>query len=1005
MKEKQPFMVLLIDKNIHDADLVQQASTTYDIDQLRLLQVNDLESALESLSQGRIDVVLWDSSVKDEPASGTALRIHAQALQVPIVMLDAIDSETTLFKGDRVNLQQCLLKQPVNESKLLESIQCAIDQQQLHIALAQQTRELQCCEARFHNLEIVYEFSRQLGYTLNYEELVRLMLDHLDVVVPHDVSASVLITGEVCNLSIQQNCLLTSEVQQEIQQRLFKTFTRIKGNNISFQGERCSLNLLDSKLFDENKPPMTRLGSCFQVPIVTADTNEVVGLLFVGAEAEETFTEEQVRLLYTIANQASVSIQRLRKLLAAEQQHLENLVANLPEGVLLLDADCRIIVANPAAWKYLAIMLNEVSGNKLTHLGEQAIEVFLAPPPPGKFCHEVILEGVVFEIVAQELPAKVASQSQNWLLVIRDVTERQKAEENLRVRDRAVLASSNGIIIADARLPDLPIIYVNPAFESITGYTAAEVIGKNCRFLQGAETNQLALEELRIALRQGKDCSVILHNYRKDGSPFWNELNISPIYDTNGAITHFVGIQTDISERKKTEEQLRYHAFYDNLTKLPNRAFFMNRLIEVIKLSEQPNYNFFAVLFLDLDRFKNINDSLGHIVGDELLVTIAQRLENSLRSQDTVARLGGDEFAILLENIQSMTEVTQIANRIHQALSLPIYLEGQEVFTTASIGIVMASGKSHPDYSQYDKPEDLLRDADIALYQAKALGKARYEVFDKKMHAYAVKLLQLENDLRRAINSEEFQLYYQPIINLSTKQVTGFEALIRWQHPEKGMVSPVDFIPIAEETGVIVEIGWWTLFKACEQLCQWQNKFPLNPPLSMSINLSGKQFSQGALVDKVAWVLQETGLPPESLRLEITESALMENVESTLKRLWELRELGVKLYMDDFGTGYSSLSYLRKFPIDVLKIDRSFVMQMNVDNESREIVRTVVGLAHNLGMEAIAEGVETAEQLNQLKLLDCEYGQGYYFAKPLQAEAAEELLTKSLLSDSTIFLV
>lgn len=914
-------------------------------------------------------------------------------------MLKKIDEEDLLLKIDPIEIQDYRVLQPVDGSEL-KYIESVMERQRLVSALEQQARELEASQMRFRTLEMLYELFWQLGYTLNYEELVRLMLAHLHRAVPHDVSASILMTEDLCHVFIQPNCTLAPEVQEEIQQRLLKTFVRMRGKNTQLEAEQCPITTIEPQGFDGTRSPIRSLGSSFQVPIINAEGNQVVGLLFVAAQAEGAFTEEQVRLLYTVANQASASIQRLRTLLAAEQQHLESLVENLPEGVLLLDANQRIVLANQAAWKYLALLQNQSStpSNIVTFLGEQSLEMLLQPPSEGKFCHEVVLEGVqrqVFEVVAQPLIAKAGLGTSNWVLVIRDVTERQRVEETSRLRDRAIAASSNGIVIVDARLPDLPVIYVNPAFERITGYTAAEVTGRNCRFLQGEETNQSGLQELRTALRLGKAATVVLRNFRKDGTHFWNELNVSPIYNSEGVVTHFVGIQMDITERKQAEEQLLHNAFYDVLTDLPNRALFMERLHRALERAKHSENYLFAVLFLDLDRFKNVNDSLGHIVGDQMLIAIAKRLEKSLRHGDTVARLGGDEFAILLENINGIGDATHVADRIHQELTLPLNLNGHEVFTTASIGIAVGAGSSYPDYGGYEHPEDLLRDADIAMYRAKALGKARYEVFDKNMHARAVALLQLETDLQRATERGEFLLHYQPIVSLQTNQVVSFEALLRWQHPERGLVSPGEFIPVAEETGLITRIGWWVLREACTKLREWQTQFPSSIPLSISVNLSGKQFSQPDLVERIAEIFAETGVDASSLKLEITESAIMENVESASAMLWRLRKLGVQLYMDDFGTGYSSLSYLRRFPIDKLKIDRSFVTQMAGDNESLEIVRTIVMLAHNLGMNAIAEGVETVEQLAQLRSLQCEYAQGYFFSKPVDADTARSLIASS----------
>ena len=443
-------------------------------------------------------------------------------------------------------------------------------------------------------------------------------------------------------------------------------------------------------------------------------------------------------------------------------------------------------------------------------------------------------------------------------------------------------------------------------------------------------------------------------------------------------------LKQEILERKRIERKLVHSAFHDVLTGLPNRALFIKRLERSLVQSEQSQDYSFAVLFLDLDRFKVLNDSLGHMIGDELLCVIAQRLKSCLPDGATVARFGGDEFTILIEAIDLDT-ATQVAKRIQAELALPFVLNQQEVFTSVSIGIAL----SCPEYQQ---PEELLRNADIAMYRAKKLGRARYSVFDTAMHLQAVKLLQLDTDLRHAIERQEFQLHYQPIISLSTGSISGFEALVRWQHPVRGLISPAEFIPLAEETGAIVAIGKWVMFEACRQLCEWQKYPACQKSLMISVNLSVKQFLQPGLSEQVAQILQETGLDPCQLKLEITESAIIENTESAFVTFSQLKALGIQLCMDDFGTGYSSLSYLHRFPFDILKIDRSFIRELRVNEQNLEIAQSIVTLAHNLDMVVVAEGVETLEQLAFLKGLKCEFGQGYLFSKPIGSLQAERLI-------------
>ncbi|MGI0489896.1 EAL domain-containing protein [Pantanalinema rosaneae CENA516] len=439
--------------------------------------------------------------------------------------------------------------------------------------------------------------------------------------------------------------------------------------------------------------------------------------------------------------------------------------------------------------------------------------------------------------------------------------------------------------------------------------------------------------------------------------------------------------------------KLLHDALHDSLTGLPNRTLFIQHLQWAIA-SDRHLLGWFnyreppstAVLLLGLDSFKTINDSFGHRLGDQLIATFAHRLRHCLRSQTQLARVGGDEFAVLLRDIRDAEEVMHLADQIQRQVTKPFSLNGQEVFATASIGMVLdcADSQAHP--------EDILRDAHTAMQQAKASGKARYQLFVAGMRDQVMTRLQLETDLRRAIERQEFRLHYQPFISLETGKIAGFEALARWQHPQRGFVHPAEFIPVAEETDLIIPMGRWIIHEACQQLKTWQQQFPMEPPLLVSVNLSGKQFPQPDLVEQIEQTLHDTGLDGRCLKLEITESIAMTDVEATIALLLRLKELNLQLSIDDFGTGYSSLSYLHRFPTDTIKVDRSFVSRMGDESEDAHIVQTIVMLGHNLGMDIVAEGVETAEQLARLRALKCEYAQGYFFAKPLSCDAIATLL-------------
>ena len=437
-------------------------------------------------------------------------------------------------------------------------------------------------------------------------------------------------------------------------------------------------------------------------------------------------------------------------------------------------------------------------------------------------------------------------------------------------------------------------------------------------------------------------------------------------------------------ERQKAERQLAYDALYDRLTDLPNRHLLDNHLNRALEKYRRDPKHKFAVFFLDLDRFKYVNDSLGHKSGDLLLVGIAQRLKACLRASDILARLGGDEFAILLEDLETLKEATKLAERIHKSLEPPFHLGIHEVFTNVSIGIAF----SEPNLNS---SEDLLRNADIAMYKAKALGTNKYELFDESLHTQVVNRLHLETDFHHSLDRGEFRLHYQPIMSLIDGRVVGFEALARWKHPVRGYVSPEEFIALAEETGTIVPFGWWILQEVCYQLKEWQLRFN-NPNLTMGVNISQKQFSQPRLINSLIQILQTTGLEASCLQLEITESLLMENPKITMETLKQLKNLGCQLHLDDFGTGYSSLSYLHRLPIDTLKIDRSFVQDIDAEGNNSEIVEAIVMMAKSLGLKVIAEGIETKTQLSKLKDLQCLYGQGYLFTKPLNPHSLSKWL-------------
>ncbi|MCY7347337.1 MAG: PAS domain S-box protein [Pyrinomonadaceae bacterium] len=575
------------------------------------------------------------------------------------------------------------------------------------------------------------------------------------------------------------------------------------------------------------------------------------------------------------------------------------------------------------------------------------------------------------------------AQPSKFVGTVQDITDRQRANAALRESEnnfRTLLESMHEGLV---RVSNNEVIeFVNDRFCEMTGFTREELLGKTTFEMLFDEEGGKTLVEANRQRQAGISGEYELSLRKKSGETFWALVGGAPIINAEGIVTGTIGVFTDITTRKRAEEQLLYDAFHDGLTGLANRALFMDHLRMTIERGKSRHSNSYAVLFLDFDRFKVINDSLGHAEGDRLLNLIARRLESATRTGDLVARLGGDEFVILLSEMPAENDAVLIAERIQNYLKDAFDLNGSEVIISASIGIALSN-------AGHKRAEDMVRDADIAMYRAKAKGKAQYQIFDQAMHENAANQLRLETEMRQALERREFQLYYQPIIKLETETLIGFEALVRWRHPTRGIIPPLEFIGAAEENRLILPLGNWILRESCRQMRYWQDVYPAALQLTVSVNLSCKQFLQPDLAEQIAATLAATELDPRCLKLEITESYIMENSEMAVTIMNRLRALGVEISLDDFGTGYSSLSYLHRLPVDYLKIDRSFVSRMTDSRENSEIVSTVIKLAQNLKMKVIAEGIETADQLAHLKQLHCEYGQGYFFSKPLEANAAE----------------
>ncbi len=655
------------------------------------------------------------------------------------------------------------------------------------------------------------------------------------------------------------------------------------------------------------------------------------------------------------------------------------------DAIIIVDARNIIQFSNPAALQIFGYAPEELIGQDASilqpvHSRETYSHTLnryqhsLENSNLGVYWHpiETLAQHKSGKIIPVELAfSHMKMSTEDWYVgFFRDITQRLEDQAALRLRERAIESSLDGIMITDARATDHPILYINPAIERISGYTPEEVIGRNGRFFLGKELKQPEADNLRTLLREGREGSVILSCYRKDHASFWNELTVSPVRDDAGQVTHYISIFKDVTERKHQEAALLKSANYDALTELPNRVLLLDRLEQAISAGIRYTRKV-GLLFVNLDNFKVINDSLGHDIGNLLIQEAAKCLLTCLWDGDTLARVGGDEFVFLLDEVETEETIIIVARRILETLTKPLEIASREVVISASIGASVFPRDG-------ETAAALLQSANLAMHRAKEHGRNNFQFYTEEMHSRVNNRLTMETQLRKAIEREEFILYYQPQVNLNTGRVVGAEALIRWQHPEMGLLNPAQFIPIAEETGLIVPIGEWVLNSACFEAKRWQSLHP--DPIVVAVNLSARQFHQSNLMDVIYKTLAANGLQPAQLELEITESLVMNEPGKTTLLLRQMNEMGLHISLDDFGTGYSSLAYLKNFPVHRLKIDKSFIQDV-------AIVRAVIQLARSFNLETVAEGVEDKDVLHLLRHLHCDIVQGYYFAHPMPANA------------------
>jgi len=677
--------------------------------------------------------------------------------------------------------------------------------------------------------------------------------------------------------------------------------------------------------------------------------------------------------------------------LANCEMRFRTLFANMPTGMavceLVRDAsgipvDYRFLEINPSFERHTGLAAELMAGRL-------ASEVHAAYPPILLDTYVKVVETLepvefdfYFPLFDRHLHlCTYATQKDHFATIVEDITARKKTEETMRIMAKVFSDSNEAILITDAHNA---IIAVNAAFERLTGYVADDVIGKDPKVLSAGKTTMETYRRMWQSIKEHGNWQGELIDRRKDGGVFPKWLSISTVRDMNGQVVNYIGSFIDISERKASEERVRHLAHHDALTNLPNRFSLHERLAQALGFAQR-HHNGLALMLIDLDNFKAINDSLGHQAGDQLLIQVAARLSQAVRASDIVARLGGDEFVVVLPDIDTPTDAAHVAEKILDAVTQPYSVGGQELRTSPSIGICL-----YPDDA--DSSEDLMRKSDVAMYHAKSQGRANFQFFTEELQSATIERIAIENDLRTSLEAGHFALHYQPQLDLRTGRISGVEALLRWHHPERGLVPPSVFIPIAEETGIIIALGDWVLREACRQLSLWQAEGIEG--LRMSVNLSAIQFFDPQIAQRIAGILAEYALEASMLDLEVTESMSMRSPEDTVALMEALTVRGMSLSIDDFGTGYSSLAYLKLFPISTLKIDRSFVCDIETDKNGSQICDITVLLAHRLGLEVVAEGVETPGQMNHLRSIGCERLQGYLISRPLPADQVVPFIRK-----------
>ncbi|WP_273143411.1 EAL domain-containing protein [Halomonas sp.] len=732
------------------------------------------------------------------------------------------------------------------------------------------------------------------------------------------------------------------------------------------------------------------LRACWSNPVLTPE-GELLGTFGIYFREPQCPTEGSRRRMKQAAALVALAILHDRD--ASSHRVLSewhrSLFANHPDGVYEFDLKGRFQRSNAALTRITGYPEEALVGRHFNEFINPAHREltqagFNTARNGGYYQYETVgvhRDGHTYQLEILNFPVSVDGKVVGVYGICRDITVRKQEEESRRLLERGIQATPNGVVMADAVRPDMPLVYANTAFYEMTGYTPDEVLGHNCRFLQGPESEPEALATMHRAIAERRSATITMLNYRKDGTPFWNYLSLNPVFNAEGGCTHYIGIQQDITRQRMQEEQIAYQATHDLLTNLPNRTAF-GECLQSAFVRARKDRRLLVVMHLDLDGFKAVNDGYGYHIGTQLLGAVGNRLRQLVNDGDSLARMAGDEFALLLADLDSHQAVSEIAEKVLETLSAPFEIDGKSVHISTSIGIA----SNHENIAHAD---ELLQCANLAVADAKQQGRNTWHWHQGCLQRATREAVLLRHDLHAALQHDQFELYYQPIVDAMSGRIRGLEALIRWHHPDRGMVPPGEFIPLAEKTGQIIPLGHWMLRRACQDAATMQAQGRLTVPVS--VNISSLQFRREGFLAGIRAALEDAGLPPEWLEIEITESVLLDSAEAAIELISALRVMGVRVALDDFGTGFSSLSYLRDLPIHKVKLDRAFIQDIVTNHSTAAIVQGIITMAHHLNLVVVAEGIEEREQQQDLVRRHCDLLQGFYFARPMPRDAVMAL--------------